>query len=61
MKYNRGNIEDTLRVARIVSGKDNKPRFVFATAYGFVIDKNPPPVCQQHYRIDRNNVECRPT
>ena len=61
MKYKRADINDTLRVAKIVSCKDNKPRFVFATACGFLIDKNPPAFAQQHYRIDRNNVELRPT
>ena len=61
MQYKRADINDTLRVAKIVSGKDNKPRFVFATACGFLIDRNPPPFAQQYYIVDRNNVEHRPT
>ena len=61
MKYNRGNINDTLRVAKIVLGRDNKARYVFATANGFLIDRNPPPFAQAHYIVDRNNIEHRPT
>lgn len=61
MKYNRGNINDTLRVAKIISCRDNKPRYVFATSAGYLIDKNPPIFAQAHYLIDRNNIEYRPT
>jgi len=61
MRYQRADINDTLRVAKIVSGRDNKVRYVFATACGFLIDKNPPPFAQAHYIIDRNNIELRPT
>lgn len=61
MKYNRADINDTLRIAVKSSNKTNKPCFVYATGCGFLIDKNPPSFAQQHYRIDRNNIELRPT
>ena len=61
MKYNRSDINDTLRTATIVSNRDNKPRFVYATGCGFLIDKKPPVFSQKHYRIDRGNIELRPT
>lgn len=61
MKYNRGDINDTLRVAKIVSQRDNRARYVFATAGGFLIDRNPPPFAQAHYIVDRGHIEHRPT
>ena len=61
MKYNRDNINDTLRVAKIASCRDNKPRYVYSTGLGFLIDKKPPAFAQAYYLIDRNSVEHRPT
>jgi hypothetical protein len=61
MKYKRWDLTDTLRVASAVSQRDNKPRYVFALAGGYSVEKYPPPFAQAYYIVDRNNVEHRPT
>lgn len=45
MRYNRGSLSDTMRVALKVGG------YVFATAYGYVIDRNKPPATQSYYDV----------
>ena len=61
MKYNRANINDTLRVAKAVSIKIRKPQYVYATACGYLIDNNPPAFAQAHYLVDGTYIEHRPT
>lgn len=49
MKYNRANLEDTVRVAKQLKGMS----YVYATAYGYIIAKSAPPFDNQRYiRID---------
>ena len=61
MKYNRADINDTLRKAKAVSLKIHKPQYVYATACGYLIDNNPPAFAQAHYLVDGTYIEHRPT
>jgi hypothetical protein len=44
--YQRGSLDSTIAAARKVA--TTEPRYVFATALGFMIDRRPPPFGQQH-------------
>jgi len=61
MRYNRGDINDTLRVASISSVKNNRVKYVFATGCGFLIDNNPPVFTQAFYIVNRTHIEYRQT
>jgi hypothetical protein len=51
MKYDRANLEDTLRVAKILALKSNKPKYVFATGDGYKIDHQIPPFSIKYYSV----------
>jgi hypothetical protein len=59
MKYKRGSLSDTMRVAIIVSTKAQGKRYVFATAGGYYIDKNPP-AFQSYYVVDKGKTTLIP-
>jgi hypothetical protein len=49
MKYKRGDLEDSVRVAKVLK----QPSFIYATGNGFTISKSPPPFANQRYvRVD---------
>ncbi len=52
MKYNKADLEDTLQVAKILAHKTNKPRYVFATGYGYKIDTQIPPFAMKYFSIN---------
>ncbi len=52
MRYNKADLNDALRVARIVANKSGKPRFVFATGYGYKIDIQIPPFAIRYYSVN---------
>jgi len=54
MRYNRGSLDDTMRVAKATSA--GKVLYVFATACGFTISKTPPPFTQRHYVVRDGKV-----
>jgi len=56
MRYNRGNLNDTLRVACKTSSGETK--YVFATAYGYKIENKIPPFKNQDYfRVEKGNIK----
>jgi hypothetical protein len=46
VRYNRGSLDSTVNAAIKTAG--DAPQYVFATAFGFTIDRRPPPFGQQH-------------
>ena len=52
MIYNKANLDDTLRVAKILAAKNDKPRFVFATGYGYTIGNQIPPFSMKYYSVN---------
>ena len=52
MKYDRADINDTMRVAQILANKSDKPRFVFATGYGYKIDIQIPPFATRYHTVN---------
>jgi hypothetical protein len=61
MRYQRGDINDTMRVAMITSSRNRKAVYVYATACGYLISPKPPAFAQAHYIVDGKHVEHRPT
>ncbi len=57
MRYNRADLDDTMRVARLVTKRDGGRRFVYATACGYIISQTAPPCTQNYYRISPDKVE----
>jgi hypothetical protein len=49
VRYNRGSIDSTVSAAIKTCG--DRPSYVFATAFGFTIDRRPPPFGQQHVGV----------
>jgi hypothetical protein len=43
VRYNRADLSSTGRAAQKLAAADGRPRYVFATAYGFTIDLQPAP------------------
>lgn len=60
MKYNRGSVQDTLRVASIMVAKHQSTLFVWATACGMTIGKSKPPFGQHHYVVTPAGAEFVP-
>jgi len=60
MKYNRGNLLDTFRVAKISSARNNKTLYVFATHGGYFIDQKPPTTLSAYYRIIGDKIKLIP-
>ncbi len=53
-RYNKNNLKSACRAALTnIAGTDHLA-YVFATAYGFVIDNKPPP--QSHYIVHSSRV-----
>ena len=57
MRYNRANLDETMRAAQWVAARDGHTRFVYATAYGFTISMTSPPAIQRYYRISQGKIE----
>ena len=55
--YNRADLQDTIRAAKVYSKKHNCIRYIFATYGGFLIHDSAPIGGQQHYKIDGERVE----
>lgn len=55
VKYNRGSLDSTIAAA--VKVVQDAPLYVFATAYGFTIDRWPPPGGQRHVVVTASGVE----
>lgn len=51
IRYNRGSLADTIRAARQLAARAEKPAYVFPTAYGLTIDWQKPPFGLQHYTV----------
>ena len=51
MKYNKGNLSDTMRVATLTAKKRNCVQYVSPTAYGLLIDEAIPAPWLQHYVV----------
>ena len=52
MRYNRGDLADTMRVARsLVMKGGGQAAYVYALQGGYTIGWTPPPFRQQHYKI----------
>lgn len=49
MKYNKANIHEVAWVAIHAARKDDKPRYVFATAFGYRITATPPDGIRQDF------------
>lgn len=56
-KYNRGSVQDTMRVASAQAQKHQMTVFVWATACGMTIGKAAPPFGQQHYIVTAAGAE----
>jgi hypothetical protein len=41
MKYNRGNLESTIRAAKHNAACSNEERYILATACGYAIERSP--------------------
>ena len=54
MKYNRASLDDTLRVAKSLASKSDKPRFVFVTGCGYKIDTQVPPFALKYFSVCPN-------
>ena len=54
MRYNKADLDDTIRVAKIMAYKANKPRFVFATGCGYKIDTQIPPFAIKYMSVNPN-------
>ncbi len=52
MKYNRADINDTIRVAQILANETNKPRYVFPTGCGWKIDIQVPPFAVRYHSVN---------
>jgi hypothetical protein len=61
MRYNRGDISDTMRAAIALSKKQRPAVYVYATGCGFLISKARPPFAQAHYIIENGHIEQIPT
>ena len=51
MRYNRASIESSLHAAKRYAAKHDCLAYVYANAYGFIVDHRPPPFGQQHYVV----------
>ena len=49
-RYDKGDLESTMRAA--VKCVGDSPLYVFATAYGYTIESEPPIARRQHYRVN---------
>jgi len=52
IKFDRARIESAIEAAYKASS--DKPLYVYATAYGYVIDKSPAPFGQQYVIVEQN-------
>ena len=52
MKYNRGDINDTMSIAIMAAKRDNIPYYIEATAYGLLITKFKPPMWSAYFVIN---------
>ena len=57
MRYDRKNLNFTIRTAQAMSIRSGLIWFVYATALGYVVYKEPPAFHQGYYAIDGQNVE----
>ena len=54
MKYNRASLDDTIRVAKLLAAKSQKPKFVFATGCGYKIGTQIPPFAIKYMSVNPN-------
>lgn len=52
MRYSRGDISSVIAAAREIAARSSHPRFVYARAGGFAIDRELDPFGQAGYRVD---------
>jgi len=57
MRYDRKNLNSTIRAAQIISTRSGLIYFVYATALGYCVYKEPPAFYQGYYAIDGQKVE----
>lgn len=57
MRYNRSDINATIRAAQAASKRDGLIYFVYATAPGYGIYKFPPAFYQGYYAIQGEKIE----
>jgi len=57
VKYNREDLNSTIRTAQALSIQSGLTWFVFATAQGYGVYKEPPAFHQGYYAIKGVNVE----
>jgi len=57
MRYNRADINSSIRAAQKLSIRDNLTYFVWATCFGWGIYKDVPPFHQGFYAVNGNKVE----
>lgn len=53
MRYNRGDLNATLRAALAATGRPGAlvPQYVYATGNGYIVSLCPPPAQQAYYRV----------
>jgi hypothetical protein len=56
MKYNRSDLKDTIRVAKVMANKWDKSMFVYPTALGFRIEKTRPPFHGDYFMVTPAHV-----
>ena len=54
MKYNKASLDDTIRVAKLLASKSQKPKYVFATGCGYKIDTQIPPFAIKYMSVNPN-------
>jgi len=55
IKYDRGDINSTLSAAKKIA--QTYTVYVYATCFGFTIDKNPAPFGQKCLKVTASNIE----
>ena len=51
IRYDRSDIGECISAAKRAYERDHNPRFVYATAYGYAVEKSAPPPGQNYYRV----------
>lgn len=50
IRYDRSDLGSTIRAAVRLAAASNRPRYVFATAYGYTVETQPAPYRQAYYQ-----------
>lgn len=55
-RYDRRSMTSTVEAAKRSAKFSGKPRFVFATVYGFTVAEQPGPSAQRQMRVEPNGL-----